>query len=73
MRDEHGFDIEAVIPESGWTLTPRARDKILKAAYYGFTGKSDHQHVARRISDAVGDDIKFYIKLAAMEITELEG
>ena len=72
LRSEHGLDIDGVVNGTGWMLTPRALDRCLWAGYFGITGKSDFRHVARRIADAVGDDIRFYAKLAQMEVNELE-
>ena len=56
----HGFDLDAIVSQTGWLLTPRARDRCRWAAYFGWSGKSDHRRVARRLKDAVGDDVKFY-------------
>ena len=72
LLKEHGLDIDGIVEGTGWMLTPRARDRCLWAGYFGITGKSDFRHVARRIADAVGDDIRFYAKLARMEVNELE-
>ena len=72
LLDEHGLDIDGVVKETGWMLTPRARDRCLWAGYFGVTAKSDFRHVARRIADAVGDDIRFYAKLAEIEVNEVE-
>ena len=72
LLKEHGLDIDGVVKGTGWMLTPRAVDRCLWAGYFGITGKSDFRHVARRITDAVGDDIGFYAKVAEMEVIELE-
>ena len=72
LRKEHGLDIDGVVKGTGWMLTPRARDRCLWAGYFGITEKSDFRHVARRVADAVGDDVRFYAKLAEIEFDELE-
>ena len=52
LLKEHGLNIDAVVHETGWMLTPRARDRCLWAGYFGITAKSDFRHVARRITDS---------------------
>ncbi len=73
LLKEHDLDIDDVVAETGWTLTPRARDRCLWAGYFGFTGKSDHQPRRQKDRDAVADDITFYAKLAALEVYRAGG
>ena len=69
---EHDLDLDAVVPETGWMLSPRAVDRCLWAGYYGATGNSDHCNVARRVAAALRADVTFYAKIEKLELEQLD-